>query len=282
MCSRMWTGGPGAARPDGKARDAWAFALSGDSGRPVSGHSPRRHDFSGPGGCNVPGAGELSQYGRGGGVFAAALSATTRQGHFPCCASFEQGRMFGTATMDLRRRTGGLMESRGMVGPDIVPRTTLVHQLRSVGVEAGGVFLVHTSFRALRPVEHGPGGLIAALFEAVGDGGTLVMPAWSGCARSGWPGAPPRRESRCRHHDPSRGAPRRRAVPIHQESDGSGERNPEAPRIRRERSLLHALHVGRRLASRSGAPGGRCRGPRARSADPVTGDRRLCRAPTPP
>lgn len=66
-----------------------------------------------------------------------------------------------------------------MVSPHIVPRTTLVDQLRWVGVEEGGVLLVHTAFRALRPVEDGPEGLIAALFEAVGDGGTLVMPSWS-------------------------------------------------------------------------------------------------------
>ncbi len=39
---------------------------------------------------------------------------------------------------------------------------------------------MHTSFRAVRPVEGGPPGLIGALREAVGPGGTLVMPSWSG------------------------------------------------------------------------------------------------------
>lgn len=52
----------------------------------------------------------------------------------------------------------------------------LVAQLRALGVRAGGVLLVHTSFRAVRPVEGGPLGLIAALRVALGAKGTLVMP----------------------------------------------------------------------------------------------------------
>ena len=56
----------------------------------------------------------------------------------------------------------------------------LVGQLRSLGVQAGDVLLTHTSFRAVRPVEGGPQGLIAALREAVGPEGTLVMPSWTG------------------------------------------------------------------------------------------------------
>ena len=59
-----------------------------------------------------------------------------------------------------------------------VARDALVAQLRALGVEPGGVLLVHTSFRAVRPVEHGPAGLIAALRTALGAAGTLVMPAW--------------------------------------------------------------------------------------------------------
>ncbi len=49
-------------------------------------------------------------------------------------------------------------------------------QLHTLGVEPGGVLLVHTSYRAVRPVEGGPLGLIAALREAIGSDGTLVMP----------------------------------------------------------------------------------------------------------
>jgi aminoglycoside 3-N-acetyltransferase len=56
----------------------------------------------------------------------------------------------------------------------------VAHQLRALGVVEGGVLLVHTSFRAVRPVEGGPRGLIAALRDALGPHGTLVMPSWPG------------------------------------------------------------------------------------------------------
>lgn len=56
----------------------------------------------------------------------------------------------------------------------------LVRQLQELGVEAGDILLVHTAFRAVRPVEGGPLGLIGALREALGSDGTLVMPSWSG------------------------------------------------------------------------------------------------------
>lgn len=53
----------------------------------------------------------------------------------------------------------------------------IVAQLRLLGIRPGGVLLVHTSFRAVRPVEGGPKGLIEALQTAVGRDGTLVMPS---------------------------------------------------------------------------------------------------------
>ncbi len=49
-------------------------------------------------------------------------------------------------------------------------------QLLDLGVRPGGVLLVHTSFREVRPMEGGPLGLIAALRAAVGPRGTVVMP----------------------------------------------------------------------------------------------------------
>lgn len=55
---------------------------------------------------------------------------------------------------------------------------SLVEQLQALGVVEGGVLLVHTSFRAVRPVEGGPRGLITALIGALGPQGTLVMPSW--------------------------------------------------------------------------------------------------------
>ena len=59
-------------------------------------------------------------------------------------------------------------------------RDTLVVQLRALGVVPGAVLLVHSSFRALRPVKGGPQGVIDALLEALGPSGTLVMPSWTG------------------------------------------------------------------------------------------------------
>ena len=53
----------------------------------------------------------------------------------------------------------------------------LVRQLLSLGVRPGGVLLVHTAFSRVRPVKEGPLGLIGALRDALGPGGTLVMPA---------------------------------------------------------------------------------------------------------
>ena len=67
-----------------------------------------------------------------------------------------------------------------MSEPHIVSIAELAGQLRVLGIRPGGVLLVHTSFRAVRPVEGGPAGLIAALREALGAGGTLVMPSWTG------------------------------------------------------------------------------------------------------
>ena len=39
---------------------------------------------------------------------------------------------------------------------------------------------MHSSFRAIRPVERGPEGLIDALRDALGPHGTLAMPSWTG------------------------------------------------------------------------------------------------------
>ena len=63
---------------------------------------------------------------------------------------------------------------------DDVSIPDLVAQLHALGVEEGDVLLAHTSFRAVRPVEGGPAGLIEALLRAIGRSGTLVMPCWTG------------------------------------------------------------------------------------------------------
>lgn len=71
------------------------------------------------------------------------------------------------------------LPSRSGAVPRPIDRRTLVGQLLDLGLRPGGLVEVHTAFRALRPVEGGPLGLIAALTEALGPAGTLVMPAMS-------------------------------------------------------------------------------------------------------
>ncbi|MGA9520584.1 MAG: AAC(3) family N-acetyltransferase [Myxococcaceae bacterium] len=52
-------------------------------------------------------------------------------------------------------------------------------QLHALGVEEGDTLLVHSSYRALRPIEDGPTGVIEALMMAVGPTGTVTMPSWT-------------------------------------------------------------------------------------------------------
>lgn len=60
-----------------------------------------------------------------------------------------------------------------------MPRSTVVDQLRELGVPRGSVLLVHTAFSLTGPIEAGPDGLIDALLDAIGPEGTLVMPSWT-------------------------------------------------------------------------------------------------------
>lgn len=60
-----------------------------------------------------------------------------------------------------------------------VTQNALIDQLRGLGVSAAPVVVVHTSFKAVGPVEGGPAGLISALRAALGPEGTLVMPSMS-------------------------------------------------------------------------------------------------------
>lgn len=59
-------------------------------------------------------------------------------------------------------------------------KAEITNRLRALGVHRAGVLLVHTSFRAIRPVEGGPLGLIEAIQDTLGSGGTLAMPSFSG------------------------------------------------------------------------------------------------------
>jgi aminoglycoside 3-N-acetyltransferase len=65
------------------------------------------------------------------------------------------------------------MKSENKQAP--VSKSQLIQQLLDLGVQSGGVLLVHTAFSKVKPVEEGPLGLIAALRAALGPEGTLVM-----------------------------------------------------------------------------------------------------------
>jgi aminoglycoside 3-N-acetyltransferase len=58
-----------------------------------------------------------------------------------------------------------------------ITQDDLLRQLLELGVQPGGVLLVHCAFSRVKPVEGGPLGLIAALRAALGPLGTLVMPS---------------------------------------------------------------------------------------------------------
>ncbi|WP_240802498.1 AAC(3) family N-acetyltransferase [Streptomyces sp. A0642] len=58
-------------------------------------------------------------------------------------------------------------------------RRRLAAQLTSLGVERGGVLLVHASLRAVGAVDGGADTVAAALRDALGPGGTLVVPAFT-------------------------------------------------------------------------------------------------------
>jgi aminoglycoside 3-N-acetyltransferase len=62
---------------------------------------------------------------------------------------------------------------------NLIHRDTLIQQLLDLGVQPGGVLLVHTAFSKVKPIEGGPMGLISALHSALGPNGTLVMPSMS-------------------------------------------------------------------------------------------------------
>src|ERR1700746_1194381 len=83
----------------------------------------------------------------------------------------------GESPLNLRSQDGILDGESGRKNLSIAEVTT---QLLALGVRPGGVLIVHTSFRAVRPLLRGPLGLIQALLSALGPAGTLVMPSWTG------------------------------------------------------------------------------------------------------
>ena len=81
-----------------------------------------------------------------------------------------------------RERRQRIITMEAQRGWRTMNRTRLVSQLHQLGVRPGSLLIVHSSYRAIRPVEGGPSEVIEALLEAVGHDGTLVMPSmtdWS-------------------------------------------------------------------------------------------------------
>ena len=62
----------------------------------------------------------------------------------------------------------------------LVTRTSLVRDLRALGVAYGDKLLVHSSLASLGFVVGGGRTVIDALLDAVGEDGTIMMPTYSG------------------------------------------------------------------------------------------------------
>ena len=58
-------------------------------------------------------------------------------------------------------------------------RETLVRDLRALGVEPGDTLFIHSSFKSLGVVEGDAGTVVAALEEAVGHEGLILMPSFN-------------------------------------------------------------------------------------------------------
>lgn len=58
-------------------------------------------------------------------------------------------------------------------------RSSLTADLRALGVEPGNTLFVHSSFRSLGSVEGGAGTVVAALEDAVGSEGLILMPSFN-------------------------------------------------------------------------------------------------------
>lgn len=79
---------------------------------------------------------------------------------------------------------GGSSRAAGPAAPgkqrgSLIPIARIRQQLRDLGVQPGSILLVHSAFSKVGPVDGGPAGLIAALEDAIGSDGTLVMPSMS-------------------------------------------------------------------------------------------------------
>lgn len=85
----------------------------------------------------------------------------------------------GFAHQALLLRTGACIKrrDRSLMAIQTIDRGEVTQQLVALGVQPGGVLLVHTAFSKVASAEGGPLGLIEALQSALGTAGTLVMPS---------------------------------------------------------------------------------------------------------
>ena len=58
-------------------------------------------------------------------------------------------------------------------------REKLTQDFTHLGIEKGDILFIHSSFKSLGPVEDGAGTVIAALEEAIGRDGLILMPTFS-------------------------------------------------------------------------------------------------------
>jgi len=71
----------------------------------------------------------------------------------------------------------GFLENADMT--HMVTQSELVRDLRALGVAAGDILLVHSSYKSLGPVEGGAAMVVAALEEAIAPGGLLLMTSFN-------------------------------------------------------------------------------------------------------
>lgn len=82
---------------------------------------------------------------------------------------------------------GSTMASAGATAgaAGVVTRADVADGLRRLGVGAGDSVFVHTSLRSMGHVDGGPEAVIGGLLDAVGPGGTVVVPVFTLTARLG-------------------------------------------------------------------------------------------------
>ncbi len=61
----------------------------------------------------------------------------------------------------------------------MINRPAIRRNLLDIGVRQNGRYIIHSSFKAIGPVDGGPAAFLAELLETVGENGTVMMPAFN-------------------------------------------------------------------------------------------------------